>query len=209
LAWRRAQNPAVLSVVHDQAGLAGAHGVVRQPLVQPGGPGGLDVAEEVHHGQDLRAPARRRPALGHPLAQDPHADPLVVGQPDEAERGGHPHRVVELGRLAEAHRGRRVHQQVQAEVFLVHEQLDVEPLESTVDIPVDVAQVVAVAVGTVIGELHAVAATRTAPLALDAAAERAPRQQGQAFQLSKELRGEQARAGGRRHCAYRSSRAWK
>src|SRR5439155_25610529 len=103
---------------------------------------------------DLIAPACGRPAFRRPIAQDTDTHALVANQTHEAQGGGHAQRVVELGRRAELHRGGRVGEHVQAKVFFVDEELDVQTIEPTVDVPVDVSQVVADAVGPIVGELH-------------------------------------------------------
>jgi hypothetical protein len=132
----------------------------------------------------------------------------VVDEADEAERGRRPHRVLELGRRTEPHRCRRIDEQVQTQILLVDEELDVEAVEAAVDVPVDVAQVIAVTVGAIVGELHGVPAPGAAALALDAAAERAARQERQPLELRQELgRKERVPRVGRH--GYRSSSAWK
>src|SRR5262249_7867720 len=73
---------------HDrQARLPRARGVVGQRLVEARAAGGADRGEKIDQAGDLVAPPRGRPALGDPLAQHAHADPLQVDEPDEAERG--------------------------------------------------------------------------------------------------------------------------
>ena len=184
---------------HDQPRVARALGVVGEAVVEAGAAARLDRGQEVHHRQHVAAAPRRRPALGHALAQDAEPDSLEVHEPNEPERPGQAGGVVELGRGPERHRGRGVDDQVQAEILFVDEELHVQAVEPGVDVPVDVAEVVAVPVGAVVGELHAVPASRAAPLALDAAAEGPARQQRQALELREELRREEARAGGGGH----------
>src|SRR5881398_1573376 len=104
------------------------------------------------------SPTRGRPALGHALAQHAHSHALHADQANEAERGREPRAVLELRRRAEVHRRRGVQEEVQAQVLLVHEELDVEPVEAPVDVPVDVAEVVTYPVGAVVAELDAVPA---------------------------------------------------
>src|SRR6266511_1680229 len=141
-----------------------------------------------------RPAARGTESLGDALAQDADADALQVDETDEAEAGGQPRGVVELRGLPELHGGGGVHQQVETEVFLVHEELEIETIQTGVDVPVDVADVVANPVGTVIRELDADALAGAAALAPDAPAERAPREQRETLELGEEVRREQIRA---------------
>ena len=55
---------------------------------------------------------------------------------------------------------------MQAEVFLVDEELDVQPIEPPVDVPVDVAEVIAYPVGAVVAELDAVPPAQAPALTL-------------------------------------------
>src|SRR5262249_29059619 len=84
------------------------------------------------------------------------------------------------------------------QVFLVDEELDVQPVQPTVDVPVDVAEVVAHAVGAIVAELDAVPTAQAAPLALHAAAKYAAREQRQALELRQKPRRED-RLACRRH----------
>src|SRR6516225_10217131 len=124
-----------------------------------------DRGEEIDEAGDLVAPAGRRPALGDPFAEHADPDPLEVDQAHNAEGRGDPDRTRELARRTEAHRRRRVDDQVQAEILLVDEQLDVQTVEAPVDVPVDVAEVVAYPVGAIVAELDAVPAPEAAALA--------------------------------------------
>ena len=54
---------------------------------------------------------------------------------------------------------------MEAKILLVDEELEVEPIEAPVNVPVDVAQVVADPVLPVVGELDAHALARTLALA--------------------------------------------
>ena len=158
-------------------GLARPHRVVRERLVQAAWcrPAARRPRKSIIGRIWLRPRVGGQPSAT-PLAQDAHATRSWLTSPTKPSAAASPHGVGELGGRAEVHRGRGVHEQVQAEILLVHEELDVQAVEATVDVPVDVAEVVAVPVGAVVGELHAVAAARAASLALDAAPERPPGQ---------------------------------
>src|SRR5436309_4818595 len=126
---------------------------------------------------------------------------LTIG----AERGREAGPGLELRRRAEVHGRRGVQEEVEAQVLLVHKELDVEPVEAPVDVPVDVPEVVADPVGAVVAELDAVPAARASPLTPHAPAERAAREQRQALQLRQELRREGRGArGGHRSIAHRA-----
>src|SRR5262245_19029060 len=188
--------------------LAPAGRIVREPCIETGPAAGLHAGEERGQRHELIATAHRSPPFGYVLAQDSHPDALEVHQPDEPEGGGQAHCVLELGRSSKAHGRGAVHQEVQAQILLVHEQLDVQAIRAGVDIPVDVPQIVADAVGPVVGELDALTLARAPALALHMTAEDAAGGQGQALELRQEIGTEELLANGCGH-AYRSSRAWK
>ena len=85
----------------------------------------------------MPTPPRGRPRLGDPVAEERGPHPLEADEGHEAERGREADGVGELA--ADAHRRRRVDQEVHAEVLLVEKQFDVQPLEPTEDVPVDIA----------------------------------------------------------------------
>src|SRR5262249_6799374 len=125
-------------------------------------------------------------------------DALQVDEPDEAEGRGDPHGALELAGCPEVHRRRRVDDQVQAEIFLVDEELDVQAIEPAVDVPVDVAKIVADPVRAIVAELDAVPAPEASALALDPPAKDPAREQRQALELRKKVRREE-RLARRRH----------
>ena len=84
-----------------------------------------------------------------------------------------------------------------AEIFLVHEHLEVEAIEARERVPVDVAEVVADFIGTVVGEFHARALAGTLALPLDATDVRAPGHEIQALELHEKVVREQASTDGR------------
>ena len=183
-----------------EATLPGARRVVRQPLVQTRAAARLHPAQEVQEVRHLITPARRRPALGHSIAERAHADPLEIHEPHEAERGGDASRGIELGGRAEIHGRRGVDDQMKAQILLVDEELDVQPIEATVDVPVDVAEVVADAVRAIVAELDAVPPAQAPPLAFHAPAKDAAREQREALELRQKLRREE-RLARRRHAS--------
>src|SRR5262249_7823701 len=185
---------------HDgQAGLARAARVIAETLVQVGGPARLDLAQEVRQMRELVAPTHGRPALAHAVAQDSEAHALAVDEPHEPQGGGQPRRVLELLRLTEPHRAGGIDEQVQAEILLVDEELDVQPIEPAEDIPVDVAEVVTDAVRPVIGELDTLSLARAAPLAFHSSPERPARRQRQPLQLGQKVWRERDGPDSRRH----------
>src|SRR5262245_37830026 len=102
-----------------------------------GSAGRTELAEKVHEREHVVAPAGRAPALRDPLPHHADPDSLEVDQAHEAQRQRQLRAVDQLGRLPEAHRGGPVEEDVEAQVLLVHEQLQVEPVEAAVDVPVD------------------------------------------------------------------------
>ena len=83
-------------------------------------------------------------------------DAIEVREADVRQRGADLHRVVQLRqRRADRHRVRDVDQDVDVEVFFFLEQAQQQLVEAAVEVPVDVAEVVAARVRAVIGELDA------------------------------------------------------
>src|SRR5437867_9883755 len=155
--------PAGIHQVGDddrESRLARPHRVVAEPVVEARPARRVDAAQELEQVHHLVAPARGRPALSDTLAQHTDADAFHADESDEAERGREARPVLELRRRAEVHGRRGVQEEVEAQVLLVHEELDVEPVEAPVDVPVDVPEVVADPVGAVVAELDAVPAAR-------------------------------------------------
>ena len=72
------------------------------------------------------------------------------------------------------------------DVLLLDEELDEQPLEPGVDVPVELAQVVAEGVVAVVGELDRLAALDAPPAALEPAADGRAHQQQQALELAQE-----------------------
>src|SRR5207244_997019 len=91
---------------HDdgEPGLARAHRVAGERVVQPGRADGPDPGEKIHESGELVAPAARREAFGQSITEHPDADALEVHESDEPERCRESHRIVELRRATEAHR---------------------------------------------------------------------------------------------------------
>ena len=88
--------------------------------------------------------------------------------------------------MAAGHRGAGVDEERDREVLLLDEELDEEALEPGVDVPVELAQVVAEGVVAVVGELHGLAPLDAPPAALQAAPHRRPDEQQQALELAQE-----------------------
>ena len=72
------------------------------------------------------------------------------------------------------------------DVLLLDEQLHEQLLEPRVDVPVELAQVVAQGVVAVVGELDALAALHAPPPALEPAADRLLHQHAEALELPQE-----------------------
>src|SRR5205085_12582845 len=81
----------------------------------------------------------------------------------------------------------RVDEQVDANVFLLDEESDHQPVESRVDAPVEVPEIVAGRVVAIIGEFDRGATPRAPPFALRRSRKRAPRFDSQAFESLQEL----------------------
>ncbi len=114
-------------------------------------------------------------------------DAIEVGQGDVGQRGGDLPGEVELRRLAERHAPRAVQQEVDVQVFLFLEPLQQQLVVAGVEVPVEVAEVVAGRVLAVVGELDAAAQLHRPPLGQERAAKHPPRDQRQVFELLQEV----------------------
>ena len=72
---------------------------------------------------------------------------------------------------------------MEVQILFVHEELEIEPVEAAVDVPVDVAEIVARPVGAIVGELDAHALARALALTPRAAAKGLPRDEREALEL--------------------------
>jgi hypothetical protein len=135
---------------------------------QVGAPRGPRVLEELEHLAQVPAAALRAQRAVERRREGAEPDAVHVHEADVAQRRRAAQRVAQLVRPAVVHGHRRVDQQVDVLVLLLHEQLDHELVEARVDRPVEEAQVVAGRVGPVVGELDRAAALLAALLALHA-----------------------------------------
>ena len=151
------------------------------------GPSDGSIGRQV--GQQAEDPARaahRRPPPRDPAGQRADRDPVLAGEPDVAERRGRPLGEQQLRRSARGHRRRGVDEQGDGDVLLLDEQLDEQALEPGVDVPVELAQVVAEGVVAVVGELDRLAALDAPATALEPAADRRAHQHQQPLELAQE-----------------------
>ncbi len=89
--------------------------------------------------------------------------------------------------VAERHRRARVDDEVDGEVLFLLVEADEEALEALVDVPVEVAKIVARLVVAVVGELDAAPALLRAPLGAQAAREDPPADEREVVELPLEL----------------------
>ena len=148
--------------------------------------GGLDRGQVGQEPEDATRSAHRRPPPGDPPGQRADRDPVLAREPDVAERRRRALGEQQLRRVARRHRRRRVDEQRDGDVLFLDEELDEQLLEPGVDVPVELAQVVAEGVVAVVGELDRLAALDAPAAALEPAADRRPHQQQQAFELAQE-----------------------
>src|SRR5690606_37907706 len=95
--------------------------------------------------------------------------------------------LIELAAVAEPHRARAIDDEVDAEIFFLFVQAHEQAPEALVDVPVDVAEVVAGGVVAVVGELDAAALLLRAPLGPHAAGEHPPADDRQGLELALEI----------------------
>ena len=116
-----------------------------------GGLDGRQVGQQPEDAAEPRSEARRRAVR----RQRGDRDPILAREPDVAEGSRGSLGEQELRRASRRHRRRRVDEQRDGDVLLLDEELDEQPLEAGVDVPVELAQVVAERVVAVVGELDA------------------------------------------------------
>ena len=140
-------------------------------------------------GQQAEDPARAAegvPAASRAPGERRDRDPILAREPDVAERGRGPLGEEQLGRAARRHRRRGIDEQRHGDVLFLDEELDEQLLEAGVDVPVELAQVVAERVVAVVGELDRLAPLDAAPTALETAADRGAHEQEKALELPQE-----------------------
>ena len=149
--------------------------------------GRLDRREVGEQSEDATGAAQRRPPARRPTAECADRDPVLAREPDVAERRRGPlgeQRAWPAGPVAiDADASTS---SVIGDVLLLDEQLHEELLEPGVDVPVELAKVVAEGVFAVVGELDRLAALDAPPATLEPAADRRAHQQQQPLELAEE-----------------------
>ena len=101
-----------------------------QSVAQPGDAVGLQVTQIAEYTEDASLATGSRHARHHLVAHARDGDPVEVGQADVGQRGTQPARLVELLPVAEAHGGRAIHDEVDAQVLLLLVQPHQQPGET-------------------------------------------------------------------------------
>lgn len=143
-----------------------AHGLVEARIA-----GRRAVDEPLPEVAGAAAAAQAGERMEAVAAEGERRDAVVVHEPDVAERHGHAPGVVELAGRPKVHAPGTIDREHQAEVLLLEEELQEQPVQPAVDVPVDEAKVIARDVGPEVGELHALPTAAAASLALDLALE--------------------------------------
>src|SRR5947208_2548529 len=179
---------------HDcHAGLTDLQRAAAQRLIQLRGPASrklIDVLEKLKRG--LPAPHRpQRPPrrefmrleirFAHRLLQhvrkSRHAHTVETAQSDVADRGGHLPREIELARFPERHRLAGVEENRDRQFAFLFVELEKEPVEPAVEVPIEITKIVARDVIPIIGELDRLPARLAAPFALERTFCAPPREQ--------------------------------
>src|SRR5712691_1626654 len=142
-------------------------GIAPQRGLEIGFAGCLDVAEVGE--QVVRVPLVPgwSEAGAHGIGEGSALNTIERAQADVAQAAGKLQRELKLVGLAPIHGLAVVHQQVHGDVLLVLEELDDEVVQPAIDVPIELADVVARHVLAVVDEIHGAAALRAAALALD------------------------------------------
>ena len=148
--------------------------------------GRRDPGQVAEQPEDAPGPAQAVPAAGDPAAQDGQLDPVLGGQADVAQGSRGPLGEQELVRPAGRHRRAGIDDQADGDVLLLDEQLHEQLLEAGIDVPVELAQVVAQDVVAVVRELDRTASLDAPPAALEAAPDGLVEEQLEALELAQE-----------------------
>ena len=154
-------------------------------------PCGSQLLQKIEQRQDAGLAARQRKIGDDPVGKRDDGDAVEIGQRDVGQGRRHLPGQVELRRLAEAHAPRAVEQEVDVQVFLFLKPLEQQVAVAGIDVPVEIAEVVARRVLAMVGELDPPAELHRPPLRQERAAKHPPRDQRQVFELLQEVGVEQ------------------
>ena len=136
--------------------------------------------------EDTARAAHRRSTPRDPAGQGADRDAILAGQPDVAQGRRRPLGEQELGGRTRGHRRGGIDEQRDRDVLFLDEELDEQLLQTGIDVPVELAEVVAERVVAVVGELDRLAALDAPAAALEAAPDRRAHQQEQPLELAQE-----------------------
>src|SRR5690606_33268064 len=93
----------------------------------------------------------------------------------------------QLGRRAKPHRGAGVDEGIEVQILFLEKQLEKQPVQPSVQVPIDKPQVIADDIVAKVSEFDALALALAAPFALHAAAEHFARDQLHALQPAEQF----------------------
>src|SRR3974377_930218 len=113
------------------------------------------LLDGVEQAEELSLAGGRRDVILHILIEDNQAGGVALAVGHVAQRGGYEARVIQFGDASgpEAHRGGRVEEEEELGIGLSAIALEEAAVGAGEDVPIDVAQVVAFGVCTILGEL--------------------------------------------------------
>src|SRR5437667_9246492 len=186
---------------HRHSGLADLQRAAAQGLIQLRGPASrklIDILEKLQRGlaaphRPQRPPRRKllaprlelRFAYREHIRKSHHAHAIEAAQCDVADRGGHLPREIELARFPERHRLAGVEEDRDRQFAFLFVELEKEPVEPAVEVPIEITKIVARDVIPIIGELDRLPARLAAPFALERTFCAPPREQLELLEATK------------------------
>ena len=172
---------------HDEAGVGKQLGKGMNRAAQIGFARAGQLGKKIKHAEDLLAPAPQGQRLVQERRERRAADSVEIFQTDIAQRRRDLLGVVELRRVAFGHGAAGVDQQIDIHLLFGGEDFHQQAIEPPVNVPIDVAQIVAVLVAPVVGKFQAKAFARRRMLALGAGPAEPLGDQVEPFELAQEI----------------------
>jgi hypothetical protein len=179
-----------------EAGVAGFEGAALEGVVERGGAGGCDlgeVTEELKRGAFTADGAEGGAECGFRgvIGERADGDAVEAGEGDVSDGGGDAGGAIELTWLTEGHGFAGIEEDGDREFAFFLVEFEEEPIETAVEVPIEVTKIVAWDVAAVIGELDGIAACAAAAFAFERAFCAAACEQLELLELTEECWGQE------------------